>query len=212
MRPTINLALVSLFIFWNAGDSQAGFIQPTTASTTATPSLNTPAVLINAATGSGGVAYAAPNPGSGGGGTSWHTGDNGTTPVTVTFDFASTTEKFTQLHVWDYYFHSPLLWTLKLYSGAGQTGTELIDYDFSIVPGAVSTSTRHDIDFPDIMGPVLSGILETRGNSAGGGVGLAEFGFTTAPPPVIPEPSTLALLGLGTAGLVIRPRRRRAAV
>jgi hypothetical protein len=212
MRSKIILAMSSFVILLSAAvNSQATFIQPTSASTTASPSLNTPAVLINAATGNGGTSYVAPNPSSGGGGTSWHTGDNGTSPVRINFDFAATTDIFSELYMWDYYTHSPSDWTLKLYTGAGGTGTELLNFDFSIIPGPNLTSTKTAIDFTDVTG-VLSGVLQTRNNSTNGGVGLAEFGFVTfaPPPPPAPEPSSLLLLGIGALGLVRRIQRARA--
>lgn len=208
MRRVALLAIVTAVVGWMAPNCQAGFIQPTSISTTASLSTNTPAVLINAATGNGGTAYVAPGPASGGSGTSWHTGDAGTTPVTLSFDFAATTDLYSELYMWDYYTHSPSDWTLKLYSGLGATGTELLNLDFSISPGIVNnTSTKHIIDFSNVTG-VLSGVLQTRNNSGSGGVGLAEFGFLTEHPPA-PEPSSFLLLSLGALGLVRSVRRRR---
>lgn len=168
-------------------------------------------MLIADAAGGGGASYAAPNPGSGGGGTSWHTGDLGTTPVVVSFGFdtvgPSTISVLEELYMWDYYGHSPTDWTLKLYSGAGGTGTTLLDYDFSISPGTTSgTSTKHIIDFSDVTG-YLSGTLETRSNSGFGGVGLSEIGFT-ATIFNVPEPATFTLAALGFLALLRRRRRR----
>ncbi len=210
MRNEILVAL-STFVLCliSVPQSQAGFIQPTSASTTASPSINTPAVLINAATGNGGTNYVAPNPSSGGSGTSWHTGDSGTTPVRIDFNFATTTDFFSELYMWDYYTHSPSDWTLKLYTGLNATGTELLDYDFAIVPGPNQTSTKTAINFTNVAG-VMSGFLETRNSSTNGGVGLAEFGFVTVPVPA-PEPSSLLLLGLGALVFVWRTRRRNLA-
>src|SRR5687768_16203966 len=116
----INRALVSVVISLSAvATGNATFIQPTSISANAPNTLNTPAVLIYDASGNGGTNYVAPNPSSGGGGTSWYTSTAGTptTPVTLTFDFAPTADIFLELYLWDYYFHTPVAWTLNLYSG-----------------------------------------------------------------------------------------------
>ena len=179
-----------------------------TATTTATPSTNTPTVLITDADGN--YYYAAPNPGSGGGGTSWHTGDNGSSGVELVFDFDHVSD-VDELIVWDYYRHSPTLWTLELFSGANATGTTLLTHDFSISP-ASGGSTRHVIDVLNTFG-VLSATLTTRNSSAGGGVGLAEVAFLQK----VPEPSTFLIAGYGLPALALfacgrRRRSPRAAV
>jgi hypothetical protein len=211
MRHATTLALASLVILLSSiTDSHATFIQPTSISSNAPNTLNTPGVLINAATGNGGASYVPPGPSSGGGGTSWYTSTAGTitTPVTLSFDFASA-DIYLDLYLWDYYTHTPPNWTLTLYSGLGGTGTQLLSHNFTIVPGTNSNfSTLHVIDFPNVIG-ALSGKLDTFMNSTSSGVGLAEIGFTTEVP--VPEPSTLALLTLGVIGLGIRSRRRRLA-
>lgn len=207
MRRTLLLELVAVVLSWNvASNCLAGFFQPTSISTP-TSTINTPSVLISNATGNGGINYVAPDPASGGSGTSWYAGIPGTTPVVLSFNFAATTDIFSEIYTWDYYTHSPSDWTVKLYSGLNQTGSELLNFDFSIVPGPTSTSTKTAINFANVTG-VLSGVLQTRNNSGSGGVGLAEFGFLTQPPPA-PEPSSLLLLGLGTLGLVRSAHRQR---
>lgn len=205
MRRVFLLALVTVVVSWNiVSDCQAGFIQPTSITTPAS-TINTPTVLISDATGNGGINYIAPNPGSGGSGTSWYTANAGTTPVVLSFNFAATTDIFSEIYMWDYYTHSPSDWTVKLYTGLNATGTELLDFDFSIIPGPSSTSTKTALNFANVSG-VLSGILETRNNSGSGGVGLAEFGFLTEPPPA-PEPSSLMIWGM--AGLCTMAYRHR---
>jgi hypothetical protein len=210
MRPVTLLAILAVVLSWTIiADCQAGFIQPTSISTP-TSTLNTPSVLINHATGNGGASYVAPDPSSGGSGTSWYAAVAGTTPVVLSFNFAATTDTFSEIYMWDYYTHSPSDWTVKLYSGLNATGTELLDFDFSIIPGPSSTSTKTALNFTNVSG-VLSGILETRNNSVSGGVGLAEFGFLTEPAPA-PEPSSLLLLGFGAWGLMRSARGRRVPV
>jgi hypothetical protein len=47
------------------------------------------------------------------------------------------------------------------------------------------------------------------GNNSRSWVGVNELAFITADPVVIPEPSTIALIGLGGLGLALFARRRR---
>jgi hypothetical protein len=165
------------------------------ATTTATPSTNTPTVLITDAKEN--YYYLAPNPGSGGGGTSWHTTDSGSSNVKVVFNF-NHVDNVDQLLLWDYYTHSPGDWRLELFSGTGATGTTLLSYDFSITPGAPGSSTRNVIDLPNTFG-VLSARLTSLSDSPSGGVGLAEVAFLA----VVPEPSTLLLALLGLPSLAV---------
>ena len=194
------------------------FVQPSSISANVAHHTNTPAVLINAAHLSGGVNYIAPNPQSGGtpGPSSWWVPEDGSRigGVKLSFDF-STTQNLRALYLWDYYYHTPTQWTLKLFSGGGGAGTELLSHMFSISANlVVSTSEKHVINFGSASG-VLSGTLTSVNNSSRpgggerpngvGGTGLAEIGFTT-----VPEPSAFALLGLGAIGLIgYRVRRRK---
>lgn len=179
---------------------KGGLVAIDTATTTATPSTNTPSVLIKDAHGN--YNYLAPNPGSGGGGTSWHTTDSGINNVQVVFGFHQV-EGVDELLLWDYYGHTPTDWRLELFSGANATGTTLLSYDFSITPGSPGTSTRHVIDLPNTFG-VLSARLTTLNNSVSGGVGLSEVAFYR-----IPEPSTFLLSALGFVALGFAGWRRR---
>ena len=109
--------------------------------------------------------------------------------------------------MWDYYWHSPTDWNLSLFSGANLTGTQLLDFNFSNAQNnAATSSAKHVHDFSNASG-VLSGTLTTRNSSTNGGVGLSEVGFIGGDAPVIPEPSSLAIFGIG-AGLIVLQRRK----
>jgi len=207
MKELLTLAAFSISLN-AAANVDAGLIQPSSIAANVGSVFNNPSVLINAALGSGGVNYAAPNPVSGGSGTSWYTSAEGTTPVTLTFDFGAS-QTLGELYLWDYYKHTPTNWTLKFFSGSGGAGTELLDLDFTISPLGSQASTKHVVDFTDVAG-ALSGTLTSGNASAFGGVGLAEIGFTPAQDAVVPEPSTFAIWSLlGGIGLVLGHRRHR---
>jgi hypothetical protein len=142
---------------------------------------NPPSVLVNGAQGD--YNYVAPNPGSGGGGTSWHTPWPGWSPVSLTFNFG-TTAPVDEVVLWDYYGHTPQLWTLKLFSGAGGTGATLLSYDFAIGAGNYDAQ-RWNVTIPTTLG-VNSAQLVTRNGAQWDGVGLAEVAFVAA----VPQPTS----------------------
>ncbi len=174
---------------------------PISTATASSSSTNNASVLIKDAKGN--YQYQAPNPSSGGGGTSWHTGAAGSSNVWVVFDFAGV-EAVDELVVWDYYGHSPTNWRLELFSGANATGTTLLSHEFSITPGSSGTSTRHVIDVLNTFG-VQSARLTSLNDSVSGGTGLAEVAFLRW----VPEPGTALLAGLGLPGVALFARRRR---
>lgn len=153
---------------------------------------NPPSVLVSDAQGN--YNYSPPNPSGGGGGTSWHTPTQGTTPVILTFNFASTAG-VDDVVLWDYYGHSPQLWTAKLYSGSSATGIELLTFDFSI--GAqYYNPQRWVVDLPTTLN-VNSAQLLTRSNAQWTpGVGLSEVAFTAT---AVPEASSCAAVAIGFA-------------
>jgi hypothetical protein len=159
---------------------------------------NPPSVLVTNAQGN--YNYVPPNPGTGGGGTSWHTPAVGATPVMLTFNFAQASA-VREVVLWDYYGHTPQLWTVKLFSGAGATGSELLSHDFAI--GSLNyTPQRWNISVP-ITGSVQSARLVTRSNSQWDGVGLSEVAF------IAPEPTTSVILLVACAAWSASTRRRR---
>ncbi len=178
--------------------AQAGLVSIDTATASST-SINNPTALIKDALGD--YDYAAPNPGSGGSGTSWYTSAAGSSNVWIVFDFAEV-EGVDELIVWDYYGHSPTDWRLELFSDLNATGTMLLSHDFSITPNT-GGSTRHVIDVLDIFGE-RSARLISLNDSTRGGTGLAEVAFLQ-----IPEPSTFLLAGLGLPGLALLASGRR---
>jgi hypothetical protein len=159
--------------------------------------LNTPAVLAADATN---YEYVTTSAGGGGGGTSWHTTAFGTTPVDIVFNFGATSS-VTEFSIWDYYGHTPTLWTVKMFAGAGATGTELLSYDFSIGASGTDPPDRWYIDVADTSG-VSSVLLRTRNNSQFDGVGLSEVMF-------VPEPSSLSMLVAGLVALLAAVMHRR---
>jgi hypothetical protein len=165
---------------------------------------NPPSVLVDGAQGD--YNYVAPNPGSGGGGTSWHTPTQGTTPVVLTFSFTSTAG-VDEVVLWDYYGHTPQLWTVKLFSGASGGGAELLSYDFSIGSHDYD-ALRWNVSIPVTLN-VNSAQLVTRSNAQWQpGVGLAEVAFVAA---AVPEASSCAVVAIAfvasATGAWLRRRR-----
>ena len=150
------------------------------------------------------TSYVAPNPASGGGGTStYHGGPHNT----WTFDFDSAYTLDTA-YIWDYYGHSPTDWLLTFFGSTNGVGPALFSHNFSMPNAAPAThdSDLYTINFASVA-DVRSVTLQNVNTSVRGGVGLAEvhFGGTA-----VPEPSTLAILGLGLLGLASRRFKKQA--
>ncbi len=79
------------------------------------------------------------------------------------------------------------------------TNTPPGPFNNALISGFVLPSTgTYTIAAYDISGTVITGLDYT----------LTVNGFTTGPAAVVPEPASLALLGLGLAGLALRRRRQ----
>ncbi len=168
--------------------ASTAFIQPDNVSYTGSNSINTPDVLVG---GASSVSSSQVNPSGGGSGTSWYHSAPITNVDYLTFDFSSPVD-IGVLHLWDYYGHSPSDYQIAFFDGAGGTGTNIGTENFSIVPGAESTSTRHDIDLGGVT-DVMSITLTPTNSSVKGGFGLAEVGFTTW----VPTTTTVGVDGSG---------------
>ena len=194
------LITASLFLLIST-NAAASFITPSSVSSSTvypTPPYNNVNALIENATD---TSYVAPNPSGGGGGTStWNSLPYNT--WTFNFDSAYTLDT---AYIWDYYQHSPTGWELNFFDGLNASGTNLGLYAFSITPCGGSCSTLHTISFGDVSN-VQSVTLANTNTSAWTGVGLAEVHFGGAN--AVPEPATLALMGLGLAGLGFRRKKQ----
>lgn len=191
------ICLVVLLTLGQTSLAEALFIVSDSATTTATFQINYANDLIDDAID---ISYAAPDPASGGSGTSWYTPDNRAT-LYFTFDQPLS---LTRLYLWDYYGHTSTDWTLSLFDNIS---TSLLEYSFSITPGSDHTSTLHIVEF-GITDNVYEAILANNNNSTDGGLGLSEVHFESAAP--VPEPSTIVLLGAGFACLVFCRRNNNA--
>ena len=200
LAPSFALILALLS---NPVSADLAYVAPSSVSADASGFFGVPNDLISDAAGAGGVNYVAPSPFNGGGGTSWFTAVSGLNPVTISFDFGSS-QDLDVLYLWDYNGHSPTDWNLQLFSAAAGSGSQLVDFDFTIGPGANGTSTRHVLDFTDVTG-ALSGTLTTQNNSTRGGVGLSEFGFSAI---AVPEPTSTVFLMCGLGMYLVGSRHR----
>jgi hypothetical protein len=149
--------------------------------------------------------YLAPMPGSGGNGTSTHTGAS---VNTWTFDFNTATNLDTA-YIWDYYGHSPTEWILSFFDAASG-GSILSSHNFSMPNPAPHThdSDLYTINFASVA-DVMSVTLTNTNNSVRGGVGLAEVHFGGEAATHVPEPSTLAIFALGLMGLASRRFKKK---
>ena len=88
-------------------------------------------------------------------------------------------------------------------SGEGASGSIDLDLLNNLAPG-----TGNDVNSMALSGALSGG----QGGSAGPGLGIPiDFVGVVAPPPPIPEPTTLALLGTALAGFGAMRRRKHKA-
>ena len=87
-------------------------------------------------------------------------------------------------------------------AGYAQVYEGLLRYD-GVAPTAVGPSDIPPPTFEDTQGALIFFF-----NSPDGSYGDAAFFLVTGPAPVVPEPSTLLLVGSGLAGLALMRRRR----
>jgi hypothetical protein len=196
----IKTAIVGLSLLAMSTNAVANFITADSVSSLNTASNNADALIENAID----TSYIAPSPAGGGSGTStWHSGLYNT----WTFDFDSAYTLDTA-YIWDYYGHSPTDWLLTFFGSANGVGPALFSHNFSTPNPAPSAhdSDLYTINFASVA-DVMSVTLQNVNTSVRGGVGLAEvhFGGTA-----VPEPSTLAILGLGLLGLASRRFKKQA--
>jgi len=200
LRALFTLAVLSLALF-PAQQSQAGmFFQPDSddlwfSAGSQPGDFNTVAVLVGNVTG---FSDPGPDPGSGGGGTSWAAvGSAAGKYIGINFDFPV---ELIAMQLWDYYGHTPQQLNLQLYDAPGLGGNQLLNYNFTI-PATNYNPQVHYVELSDTPA-VRSAKLTAVNNSQWGYFGLAEIAFH------IPEPSTAALLAAGLAGLMARRRQR----
>jgi hypothetical protein len=178
----------------------AAFITPSSALSSSANNVGVPNDLIKDAVD---ITYIAPSPASGGGGTSNHTSSLFNT---WTFNFDTSYEVDT-LYLWDYYSHSPKNWILNFFDGTNATGSNLGAVNFSILPGAIHTSTLHEVNFSNFSNVMSISLGNTTTSvsdnpSPNSGVGLSEVHFGGNNISSVPAPAAVWLLGSGFIGLV----------
>ncbi|MFT5543469.1 MAG: MSHA biogenesis protein MshQ [Glaciecola sp.] len=173
---TTRIVIIVLAILCFLPTAKAEFVTPVSVTALHEVSWAVTSNLIESASD---TSYVAPNPGSGGGGTSAWTSEN---TNTYTFNLDST-YTLNEIHIWDYYTHSPTGWELNFFNGANASGTNLGSTAFNIAPVVCnpSCSTLHTVPFANVAN-VRSVTLTNTNTSEAGGVGLAEVHFESVAP------------------------------